>query len=149
MNEGLVRRILVPVDFSPSSGDALRFAYALASALGSSIEVLHVMDPSDTLLDRAADRPSGGDPDTARGLLRDFVAPVASGAVPMTQRIEDGEPHDRIVSLSRDEGFDLIVMGTLGRTGRPQALVGSVAESVVRTSPRPVLTVREGALTSR
>jgi nucleotide-binding universal stress UspA family protein len=51
--------------------------------------------------------------------------------------------------LGRDEGFDLIVMGTLGRTGRPLALVGSVAESVVRTSPRPVLTVREDARADR
>lgn len=143
MTEHSVRRILVPVDFSSTSGDALRFAYSLASALGASIEVLHVMDPSDTLLDRAADRPSGGDPAVARGLLRDFVAAVASGSVPMTERIEHGEAHDRIVSLARDEGFDLIVMGTLGRTGRPLALVGSVAESVVRTSTRPVLTVRK------
>ena len=61
----------------------------------------------------------------------------------MTERIEHGEPHDRIVSLARDEGFDLIVMGTVGRTGRPLALAGSVAESVVRTSPQPVLTVRD------
>ncbi len=141
MKEGSVRRILVPVDFSTSSGDALRVAYSLASALGASIEVLHVMDPSDTTLDRAADRPSGGDPAAARDLLRDFVAAVASGSVPVTQRIEHGEPQHRIVSLARDEGFDLVVMGTVGRTGRPLALVGSVAESVVRTSPRPVLTV--------
>lgn len=63
----------------------------------------------------------------------------------MIQRIEHGEPHERIVSLARDEGFDLIVMGTVGRTGRPLALAGSVAESVVRTSARPVLTVREAA----
>jgi nucleotide-binding universal stress UspA family protein len=149
MMEGSVRRILVPVDFSTPSGHALRFAYSLASALRASIEVLHVMDPSDTMLDRAADRPSGGDPAAARDLLRDFVAAVASGSVPITQRIEHGEPHDRIVSLGRDEGFDLIVMGTLGRTGRPLALVGSVAESVVRTSPRPVLTVREDARADR
>ena len=147
MNDSSVRRILVPVDFSTSSGDALRFAYSLASALRASIEVLHVMDRSGTMLDSAADRPSGGDPAAARRLLRDFVAAVASGSgsVPMTERIEHGEPHDRIVSLACDEGFDLIVMGTVGRTGRPLALVGSVAESVVRTSPRPVLTVREVA----
>ena len=145
MKERSVRRILVAVDFSESSGNALRFAYSLAAALGASIEVLHVMDPSSTLLDRAADRPSGGDPVAARGLLRDFVAAVASGSVPMTERIEHGEPHERIVSLARDEGFDLIVMGTLGRTGRALALVGSVAESVVRTSLRPVLTVRDEA----
>jgi nucleotide-binding universal stress UspA family protein len=142
MTEHPVQRILVPVDFSESSGHALRFAHSLASALGASIEVLHVMDPSGTMLDHVADRPSGGDPAAAGALLRDFVAAVRSGSVPMTERIEQGEPQRRIVSMARDEGFDLIVMATLGRTGRPLALVGSVAESVVRTSPRPVLTVR-------
>jgi nucleotide-binding universal stress UspA family protein len=63
----------------------------------------------------------------------------------MTERIEHGDPYDRIVSLATDEDFDLIVIGTHGRTGRLQALIGSVAESVVRTSPTPVLTVREAA----
>jgi nucleotide-binding universal stress UspA family protein len=145
MTEYPVKRILVPVDFSASSGDALRFARSLASALGASIEVLHVMDPSGTMLDRIADRPSGGDPAAARGLLRDFVAALGSGSVPMTERLEQGDPQERIVTLARDERFDLIVMGTLGRTGRPLALVGSVADSVVRTSPTPVLTVREVA----
>ena len=145
MTQYRVQRILVPVDFSTSSGDALRLAKSLASALGASIEVLHVMDPSDTMLDRIADRPSGGDAASARGLLHDFVAALGSGTVPMTERMEQGEPHERIVTLARDEGFDLIVMGTIGRTGRPLALVGSVADSVVRTSPRPVLTVREVA----
>ena len=143
MTEYRVQRILVPVDFSTSSGDALRLAQSLANALGASIEVLHVMDPSDTMLDRVADRPSGGDPATARRLLRDFVAALRFGSVPMTERLEQGEPQERIVTLARDDGFDLIVMGTIGRTGRPLALAGSVADSVVRTSPRPVLTVRE------
>ena len=77
--------------------------------------------------------------------LRDFVGALGSGSVPITERLEQGEPQERIVTLARDEGFDLIVMGTLGRTGRPLTLVGSVADSVVRTSPRPVLTVREVA----
>ncbi len=149
MTEYRVQRILVPVDFSTSSGDALRLAQSLARALGASIEVLHVMDPSDTMLDRIADRPSGGDPATARDLLRDFVAALGAASVPMTERLEQGEPQERIVTLARDEGFDLIVMGTIGRTGRPLSLVGSVADSVVRTSPRPVLTVREMAEASR
>jgi nucleotide-binding universal stress UspA family protein len=141
--ERLVQRILVAVDFSSCSADALRFGHSLASVLGATIEVVHVMDPSGTLLDQVADRPSGGDPVFARSLLRDFVAALNSGSVPMTERIEHGDPYDRIVSLATNESFDLIVIGTHGRTGRPQALVGSVAESVVRMSPKPVLTVRE------
>ncbi len=74
------------------------------------------MDPSDTMLDRIADRPSGGDPATARGLLRDFVAALGAASVSRTERLEQGEPH---VALARDEGFDHIVLGTIGRTSRP------------------------------
>ena len=69
--------------------------------------------------------------------------------MPISERIEEGEPHHRIVTLARDEGFDLIVMGTLGRTGRPLALVDSVADSVVRTASLPVLTVRDIATAAR
>src|SRR5690554_6657404 len=103
MTEYSVRRILVPVDFSAPSRGALRLAHSLASALGASIEVLHVMHASDTMLDRAADRPAGGDSAAARGLLSEFVAAVEPGPVRMTERIEQGEPQERIVSLARDE----------------------------------------------
>ena len=145
MTESPVRRILVPVDFSRTSGEALRFASSLARALGASLEVLYVIAPGHTIFERAATRRSGDDPDAVRGRLHDFVADLSSDGVRVTERVEQGEPHDRIVSVARDENFDLIVMGTHGRTGRPAALVGSVAESVVRTSARPVLTVRESA----
>jgi nucleotide-binding universal stress UspA family protein len=47
------------------------------------------------------------------------------------------------VKIAESDGFDLIVLGTHGRSGRPRMLAGSVAESVVRTASRPVLTVRE------
>jgi nucleotide-binding universal stress UspA family protein len=56
-------------------------------------------------------------------------------------RLEAGVPATEIVRLARD-GFDLVVLGTHGRTGFQHALLGSVAERVVRRSPVPVLTVR-------
>jgi nucleotide-binding universal stress UspA family protein len=123
----------------------LRFARSLAAALGASVEVLHVMEPPTRMLTGSAP-PSGADPDAVREQLRRFVTSAeGAGAVPTTERVENGDVRDCIVSVAEQEGFDLIVMGTQGRTGRPHMLVGSVAESVVRTSPRPVLTVREAA----
>ena len=65
-----------------------------------------------------------------------------SGAVPITERIEPGDARERIVALAA-AGFDAIVLGTHGRTGRPRSLAGSVAEGVVRTAACPVITVRE------
>jgi nucleotide-binding universal stress UspA family protein len=144
MSVSPVRRVLVATDFSTCSADALRFAQALAGALGASIDVLHVVDPT------AARRLGGGeppatDPVAARGQLEAFVAATGNAAaVPLVLRVESGTVHERIAGIAQQEGFDLVVMGTHGWTGRAQSLVGSVAESVVRTSARPVLTVREG-----
>jgi nucleotide-binding universal stress UspA family protein len=64
-------------------------------------------------------------------------------AVSLGERIELGDARERIVSIAERDHFDLIVLGTHGRTGRPRMLAGSVAESVVRTASRPVLTLRE------
>ncbi|HWM86759.1 MAG TPA: universal stress protein, partial [Kofleriaceae bacterium] len=56
--------------------------------------------------------------------------------------ISQGVPFAEVVREAREGGFDLIVMGTHGRTGLRHALIGSVAEKVVRKAPCPVLTVR-------
>jgi nucleotide-binding universal stress UspA family protein len=55
-----------------------------------------------------------------------------------------GVPYEEIVALARDERADLLVIGTRGRSGVPHALLGSVAERVVRLAPCPVLSVRAG-----
>jgi nucleotide-binding universal stress UspA family protein len=57
--------------------------------------------------------------------------------------LDVGSPRVCILDHAKRGGYDLIVMGTHGRTGRAHSLAGSVAESVVRTAPCPVLTVRE------
>jgi nucleotide-binding universal stress UspA family protein len=59
--------------------------------------------------------------------------------------LRSGVPHQEIVALARDERADLIVIGTHGRGGINRALLGSVADRVVRLAPCPVLTVREPA----
>jgi nucleotide-binding universal stress UspA family protein len=139
-----VQRILVTVDFSPCSGEALRFAFLLAAALDSSIEVLYVLETSTRLLDSSAGQPPPADPAAAQERLHQFVMSIEGPkSVPMTERVEAGDVHERIVSIAEHEDFDLIVMGTNGRMGRPLGLVGSVAAGVVRMSPRPVLTIRE------
>jgi len=139
-----VRRLLVAVDFSPSSGEALRLACRMADALGASVEALHILEAGGPATAAPAP-PSDADLASARERLRAFVA-EARGACPVvvTERVEGGEVQARVVAAGEEGGFDLIVMGTHGRTGREHAFVGSVASSVVRTATRPVLTVREG-----
>jgi universal stress protein A len=56
--------------------------------------------------------------------------------------VVDGSPKVEIIQYARKQNIDLIVLSTHGRTGLTHVLVGSVAETVVRTAPCPVLTVR-------
>jgi len=57
--------------------------------------------------------------------------------------LRTGDPRDLIIDVARELGADLIITGTHGRRGVRRALIGSIAESVVRTAPCPVLTIRE------
>lgn len=73
--------------------------------------------------------------------LADRRAPEAG--VPADTAIVDGIPEEEIVAFADREAIDLIVLGTAGRTGLDQLVLGSVAEEVVRSAPVPVVTVRE------
>jgi nucleotide-binding universal stress UspA family protein len=70
-------------------------------------------------------------------------AVAAGDGVPTATHVLTGQPAHTIVEHARTGGFDLIVMGTHGRTGFSHLFVGSVAERVVRRAPCPVLTVRD------
>ena len=140
--------ILVPTDFSPGSRLALEYALALARRLDARVHVLHVVeDPAITGMwteayldidalreEREAD---------ARRLMRAFL--TMTGAGEASSEIAAGPVPETIAACASDHTADLIVMGTHGRTGLVHALVGSVAERVIRTAACPVLTVREGA----
>lgn len=147
-----IQKILVPVDFSDSAVAALQYAIFLAEKFGASIEVFHVYDPpyyvGDVLV-QAPGRP--GMPmseyirEQATTRLDEMVERVAGTAnVPVRRRLLAGVPYQAIVKKARDEGFDLIVMGTHGRKGLSHLLMGSVAEQVVRQAPCPVIIVRGG-----
>ena len=139
-------RILVPVDFSPSSDQALDYAVALAAKLDATVHVLNVIAV-----------PVFGVPELGVAmtssvidqLVRDnqvavdrLVAARKDQAKLAEGLLRTGDPRDVIVQTAEELKADLIVMGTHGRRGLSRALLGSVAESVVRHSPVPVLTLR-------
>jgi nucleotide-binding universal stress UspA family protein len=135
MTSSAIRRILVPVDFSSCSRAALAFACTLAKALEASIDVLFVA---------SNDEGQPVAPDASGAELHQFIGTVPdSRALAIREHVVHGDARERIVTIAERDGFDLIVLGTHGRTGRARSLAGSVAESVVRTSARPVVTVRE------
>lgn len=102
----------------------------LARALGASVHVIHAATYA---------------PDDARATLDDLLAarPSPAGVV-TTSAVVPGDPLDVIQTASVD--FDIVVVGTHGRTGLEHLLLGSVAENVVRYLERPVLVARAGPL---
>jgi universal stress protein A len=148
-----VRTILVPVDFSEGSRRALKYASELAARFGATVDVLHVWDvptylPTETLINAGSQaweltRLVQND---AEAELAKFVAEAAASGITIARtRAEPGVASQVIVDAARHDHYDLIVMGTQGRTGLEHVILGSVAERVVRHANCPVLTVRERA----
>lgn len=145
-------RILVPTDFSPASDAALGYARRLAARFGASLHLLHVLeDPSvggafgsESYLADSPDMRTARLND-ARERLAHRVMPDDRSQVHATPEVIFGRSAQTIVDYAADGDVDVIVMGTHGRSGMAHLLMGSVAESVIRTAPCPVLTVRDVA----
>ena len=134
------RKVFCPVDFSDESRAALRVAADLARRVGAELTLFHA-ESADSMLQAAA-TPAGRLGEWKREAERLGVERVATASA-------SGQPATTIVEAAMSGGFDLVVMGTHGRTGFRHALMGSVAEKVVRMSPVPVLTVHATEPTAR
>ena len=144
-------RLLVPVDFSRTSFAALELALELKSRFDASLEVLHVLEPPpirgpDALFAAGAAPLTDVESHTLRTAKKEMSELVERlherGFRDVRGTVERGTPADVIVDMTGRRGFDLVVMGTEGRTGISRLLGASVAGKVVRRSPVPVLTVR-------
>lgn len=138
------KMILFPTDFSTASDAALGHAAALAKQSGARLLIVHVEEPPLAY--------GGGElyyglpePDSERILaMLEDVKPADPG-VPYAHRLSMGDPAAEIVRIAADEQAEMIVLGTHGRTGMSRLLMGSVAETIVRRAPCPVLVYRETA----
>ena len=144
------KKILVPVDFSPSSLLALETAIELAARFGATFELLHVWEPPpvygpDALVAGGGALYAELEDHTRRAAGKEMEELVERlrlrGHREIRAHIERGIPSAVIVAFAKN-GYDLVVMGTHGRTGFSRFVAGSVAEKVVRLSPVPVLTIR-------
>lgn len=140
------RRILCPVDFSDAAAGALRAAALLAQRSGGSLTLLHVnVVPGSAIPEALLETP----PTLAKDLSAPADRPLLEwkalaerlGAPRVEAYRSVGRPAQEILALARREGFDLLVLGTHGRTGVGHLILGSVAEEVVRRAPCPVLTL--------
>ena len=144
----LPKTILVPTDFGDPSEAALDYAIDLAKAVGAQIVLLHTYEvPTMGFPDGVITSTGDITPQILEGakigLDRQLATRAASG-VTIRTLIKEGDAVDRVHEAVAEVGADLIVMGTHGRTGIARALIGSVAENVVRTAHVPVLTIHAG-----
>lgn len=130
--EVLFTRLLVPVDFAEPSVEALKLAVSIAMRVGARLSLLYV--DADTL---------PGDGSDAMGALHRLAAREVPSSVHVDMLTDSGSPAERINHHAQDGEHDLVVMGTHGKTGLERVMLGSVAETVVRTCPVPVLVTHD------
>ncbi|MFP8955463.1 universal stress protein [Natrialbaceae archaeon A-CW3] len=134
--------IVVATDGSESVERAIEVALDLAGRFGADVHALSVVDAGEV----------DASPEQLREELRTALETHAEGALSkvrdqagpgITTAVREGRPAPEICTYAREVDADVIVTGTRGRHGENRLLLGSVAERIVRTSPIPILTVRQ------
>ena len=138
-----LNHVLVPHDFGDTSKTAMDYAIALARMFDAVLDVLHVRDRADTVIPARFPRELYHELQTTvrERLLR--ISALDETKPALDFHLRTGTVHAEILRFAKEQRTDLIVMGTHGRRGVAHAVMGSVAETVVRTAPCPVLTVRK------
>ena len=141
--EAVIKKIVVPVDFSASSERAVSYAAALAGRLGASLHLIHALE---TTRGAFSERPSAEYLDdlywNARTCLSALSQKLSLGEG-TSKEVRPGLASKVIAAVVIDLGADLVIMSTHGRTGVSHLLMGSVAEEVMRSARCPVLMIRD------
>jgi nucleotide-binding universal stress UspA family protein len=141
-------RIIVPTDFSSCAEEAWRIAQGLAGMSGAELVLTHVLTEAPLFREGPFIMPKVREVfEAARSFgeaaLEEWVGKARAEGLSARAALRTGVVYQEIVALAVDERADLVVIGTHGRGGIDRALLGSVADRVVRLARCPVLTVRE------
>lgn len=146
-----IEHLLVATDFSDCSREAVEYALGLAERVGAEVTVVHVVErpvyfdvgvAHSLQLRHNVDEWLRELKEEAAGRLEALTTEVRKRHPGVRSALRDGSPVDEILHAAEETSADVIVIGTHGRTGLPHALLGSVAERVIRRAQCPVLTVR-------
>ncbi|MBU1004096.1 MAG: universal stress protein [Proteobacteria bacterium] len=142
----ILKKILCPVDFSDIHEQLIDYALEFGRGLGAEIEFLYVAP------DLAVHLPFGVENDDVMHIIADLTAgaekkmrkllTTVRREIEADGHVVYGYPAEAIVEMAVQQGSDLILMGTHGKTGIHRVLFGSVADQVIKSSPVPVITVR-------
>jgi len=141
------QRIIVATDLSPTSEPAIVEAIALAKENGAVLLIAHAYQPPGVV--DAQSVAAGVYEEWNQSIraeveckLQKLVENAAKEGVKAEPLVLMGEPYEAIAEAARDNGADLVVMGTHGRKGVSRFFLGSVAARVISTAPCPVMTIR-------
>ena len=138
----MYRTILIPVENSPADQTILDHIKPLARLTGASLLLMHV---ADGWVARNFDQLNLAESEEIkvdRTYLERRAAELRGEGFTVNCVLAMGEPSDEIIKFVRTHNVDLIAMSTHGRGGIKRLVIGSVADKVVRTAPRPVLVYR-------
>jgi nucleotide-binding universal stress UspA family protein len=141
----MYEKILVPTDGSKGTNDAVEHALDIADKYDATVHALYVVNTSaySTLpADSNWESITAALEEEGKQATAEIAEMMEESDVDTVREVEEGVPHKTILEYADDNGVDLIVMGTHGKTGLDRFLLGSVTEKVVRASETPVLTVR-------
>jgi nucleotide-binding universal stress UspA family protein len=142
-----LKQVLVPTDFSDSARHALTYGMSFAREYGAELTLLHVVE--NLTVGYASDLfpvPMAEVFQEISGYARTELARLGAEArekgISVREEVAQGKPSAEIIRFARENGIDMIVLGTHGKGVLDKALFGSTTERVVRGAPCPVLTVR-------
>lgn len=143
-----IKKILVPVDFSECSSNALQYAKEMAESMKSTLYLLHVIEPVVYPVDWGYSQVGFADiereiTETARKEMTSLEASLVNQGFAVQTAIVPGRAAEIIIEYAAEENVDIISIGTHGRGGIEKFLFGSTTEKVLQKAPCPVLCVRK------
>jgi nucleotide-binding universal stress UspA family protein len=142
-----IKRIVVATDFTEASDGAIDYALELAQTFDASVILVHAYDvpivgfPDGVLI--ASPNVATQVETAAEEGLRAAVERRSASGVRIDPMLRQGDIADEVNRAAEETQADMIVVGTHGRRGIAHAILGSVAEKIIRTAKRPVLTLHE------
>ena len=139
-----ITNVLVPIDFSKRSLEAVEFALPLIKRFGADLHLVHIFEPDYPFASMAAMPLIVPELEVGKRVRRHLKSVAKKYSIELRQENTHackGRPFEEICRLARDRGIDLIVATTRGLTGLKHLALGSTAERIVRYSPCPVLVV--------
>lgn len=145
MKRDFCRNILIATDGSENTQKAISYGIEIAKLSGATVHALYVVNSSPIISENwTIGRENIYEIIRSEGkkAVSEIKKIGEASGVEVTEVILDGYPSNEIMDFAENNNIDLIVMGTLGKTGLDRLLIGSVAEKVVRASKVPVMVVR-------